>query len=56
MPDASCPHVSLSGAEGPISVLGRMPTRWRCDQCDTTIEAGQGQLSGNPEQFEDHDA
>lgn len=32
-----CPHDSLSGDEGPIVELGRMPTRWRCDECGTII-------------------
>lgn len=30
---SDCPHDSYSGDEGPVSELGRMPTRWRCDQC-----------------------
>lgn len=33
-----CPHDSLSGAEGPVAELGRMPTRWRCDECGAVIE------------------
>lgn len=32
-----CQHDSLSGDEGPVLELGRMPTRWRCDQCGTII-------------------
>lgn len=32
-----CPHVSLSGDEGPISELGRMPKRWRCDECGEVV-------------------
>lgn len=34
-----CPHDSLSGDEGPIEQLGRMPNRWRCDQCDVVVMA-----------------
>lgn len=30
---AECTHLSYSGDEGPIRDLGRMPNRWRCDQC-----------------------
>lgn len=29
----ACAHLSYSGDEGPIRDLGRMPKRWRCDQC-----------------------
>jgi hypothetical protein len=32
-----CPHDSLSGDEGPVAELGRMPVRWRCDECDTIV-------------------
>lgn len=28
-----CPCISFSGDEGPIVDLGRMPVRWRCDEC-----------------------
>lgn len=29
-----CAHdISLTGAEGPISALGRFPILWRCDDC-----------------------
>ncbi len=38
-----CPHDSLSGAEGPVSELGRMPERWRCDECGAEVaETGRG--------------
>jgi len=30
-----CEHTSLSGDEGPVTELGRMPKRWRCDECGT---------------------
>jgi len=33
-----CPHDSLSGDEGPVELLGRMPIRWRCDACDAIID------------------
>ncbi|MCP3810803.1 hypothetical protein NLX62_00350 [Mycobacteriaceae bacterium Msp059] len=32
-----CQHPSLSGDEGPIALLGRMPTRWQCDECGAII-------------------
>jgi hypothetical protein len=32
-----CPHISLSGDEGPISELGRTPKRWRCDECGEVV-------------------
>jgi hypothetical protein len=32
-----CPHDSLSGDEGPVVLLGRMPVRWRCDACGAVI-------------------
>jgi hypothetical protein len=32
-----CPHDSLSGDEGPVDELGRMPQRWRCDQCGAIL-------------------
>lgn len=32
-----CPHDSLSGDEGPVALLGRMPVRWRCDHCGDVI-------------------
>ena len=35
--DCYCEHLSLSGDEGPIAELDRMPTRWRCDECGTII-------------------
>lgn len=28
-----CPHVSESGAEGPVVLLGRLPILWGCDTC-----------------------
>lgn len=37
MPKDECPHDSLSGDEGPVRDLGRMPVRWRCDECDAVI-------------------
>lgn len=30
---ADCPHLSWSGDEGPVALLGRMPRRWKCDGC-----------------------
>lgn len=36
-----CPHHSLSGDEGPVALLGRMPLRWRCDECGTIIHDHQ---------------
>ncbi len=30
---AECEHLSWSGDEGPIAELGRMPLRWKCDEC-----------------------
>jgi len=36
-----CPHLSLHGDEGPISRLGRMPVRWRCDECDAVFSEPQ---------------
>ena len=39
---ADCPHVSLSGDEGPIDELGRWPLVWKCDSCGARIhEAAQ---------------
>jgi rubrerythrin len=35
--DATCRHDSLSGDEGPVRELGRMPVRWRCDECDAIV-------------------
>lgn len=35
--DEQCPHDSLSGDEGPVRELGRMPVRWRCDECDAIV-------------------
>jgi hypothetical protein len=32
-----CPHDSLSGDEGPVRDLGRMPERWRCDECGAIV-------------------
>jgi hypothetical protein len=32
-----CPHDSLSGNEGPVRELGRMPVRWRCDACGAIV-------------------
>lgn len=33
-----CAHdLSLSGAEGPIAVLGRWPILWTCDGCGATV-------------------
>jgi hypothetical protein len=32
-----CLHDSLSGDEGPVALLGRMPVRWRCDECDAIV-------------------
>lgn len=32
-----CAHDSLSGDEGPVRELGRMPVRWRCDECNAVI-------------------
>lgn len=34
---STCPHDSLSGDEGPVRELGRMPVRWRCDECETIV-------------------
>lgn len=34
---SDCPHDSLSGDEGPVRELGRMPVRWRCDECDAIV-------------------
>lgn len=28
-----CPHLSLSGAEGPVALLGRAPIMYVCDRC-----------------------
>lgn len=28
-----CPHLSWSGAEGPVAELGRWPVLWSCDGC-----------------------
>lgn len=45
----SCPHDSLSGDEGPVAELGRMPLRWRCDECGAVInEAPPHQIEANP--------
>lgn len=33
----SCQHDPLSGDEGPVAELGRMPTRWKCDECGTIV-------------------
>lgn len=33
----NCPHDSLTGDEGPVSELGRMPRRWRCDECGAEL-------------------
>lgn len=33
----TCQHDSLSGNEGPIAELGRMPVRWKCDNCGTIV-------------------
>jgi hypothetical protein len=27
----------MSGDEGPVRDLGRMPVRWRCDTCDAVV-------------------
>ena len=35
--DDPCPHDSLSGDEGPVADLGRMPLWWRCDACDAVL-------------------
>ena len=32
-----CPHDSLSGDEGPVLTLGRMPHWWRCDECGAVV-------------------
>ncbi len=32
-----CRHDSMSGDEGPVRLLGRMPIRWRCDECDAIV-------------------
>lgn len=34
---SDCPHDSMSGDEGPVVDLGRMPTRWRCDECGAIV-------------------
>jgi hypothetical protein len=33
-----CPHLSWTGDEGPVSELGRMPRRWKCDGCGAIKE------------------
>lgn len=33
-----CDHgVSLTGAEGPVRALGRMPVLWTCDGCGALL-------------------
>ena len=32
-----CRHDSLSGDEGPVAQLGRMPEQWRCDECGAVV-------------------
>ena len=48
----NCPHLSISGDEGPMSELGRWPVRWKCDSCgavwDERTSAQRGRM------FEDH--
>ena len=39
-----CPHDSLSGDEGPVAELGRMPTRWRCDECGAIVSDDDKEL------------
>lgn len=34
---SDCPHDSLSGDEGPVRDLGRLPIRWRCDECGAIV-------------------
>ena len=34
---SDCPHDSMSGDEGPVRLIGRMPVRWRCDACDAIV-------------------
>jgi hypothetical protein len=36
-PCVGCPNNSPSGDEGPISEPGRMPERWRCDECGAVV-------------------
>lgn len=34
----TCDHGAWTGDEGPVALLGRMPTRWRCDGCGAVAE------------------
>lgn len=34
---SECPHDSMSGDEGPVALLGRMPVRWRCETCGAIV-------------------
>ena len=32
-----CPHLSMTGDEGPVELLGRWPKRWKCDACGAVV-------------------
>ena len=34
-----CAHETLTGAEGPLDVLGRWPVLWSCDWCGATLQS-----------------
>jgi rubredoxin len=42
-----CPHDSLSGDEGPVAELGRMPVHWRCDECGAPVRDADTCAMGN---------
>lgn len=39
-----CAHeLSLTGAEGPVRLLGRWPILWTCDTCGATVHQREEQ-------------